>query len=263
MDASIGFVTQTGMDIPEAVRRAAKYSFNHVEILMEGNADHSRINTDAINHAASTHDLDIHVHLPFQLDIASPKQYVRDGSVREVIAAIETASTIGAGKAILHAGTRAWLDAWDPEDVKSHLLSSIQRLTQIANDHGIELCVENLPSGFYTLRDDFPTLLKQTDASVCLDTGHALREGWSETGVGEYIADTMNQVTHIHVSDPREDGAVHLPIGAGSTEFSDIFTPLLETNWSGTVSVEVFTYNFEYLQASRDHIASILNKGAP
>ena len=140
MDASIGFVTQTGMDIPEAVRRAAKYSFDHVEILMEGNADHSRINTDAINHAASTHDLDIHVHLPFQLDIASPKQYVRDGSVREVIAAIETASTIGAGKAILHAGTRAWLDAWDPEDVKSHLLSSIQRLTQVANDHYRTLC---------------------------------------------------------------------------------------------------------------------------
>lgn len=259
MDTSIGFITQTGMNVPEAIRRAARYSFDHVEVLMEGNADRSRIDTDAIDRAATTNDIDIHVHLPFYLDIASPKRYVREGSLREVIAAIETASDIGAGNAILHAGTRAWMAAWDPRDVKPHLHSSIQRLTQVANDHDMELCVENLPSDFYTLRDDFPTLLEQTDASVCLDTGHALREGWSEGEIGEYIAEKTNRVAHIHAADPREDGAVHLPIGAGSTDFSQIFTPLIETTWSGTISVEVFTYNFEYIRASRDHVSSVLD----
>jgi len=260
MDASIGFVTQTGMDVPETVRQAGRRSFDHVEVLMEGAADRSRIDSDAIDQAASTHDTDVHVHLPFHLDIASPKQYVRDGSVREVIAAIEAASNLGAGNAILHAGTRAWTAAWDPEDVKPHLLSSIQRLHRIATDHGLELCVENLPSGFYTLRDDFPTLLERTDVSLCIDTGHALREGWNEAEIGEYIAEPANRVAHVHVSDPREDGAVHLPIGAGSTDFTDIFTPLKETNWSGTISVEVFTHNFEYLEASRDHVTSILDE---
>lgn len=260
MVTSIGFVTQTGMNVSEAVRRAAQCSFDHVEILMEGNADHSRIDTDAINRAASTHGMDINVHLPFHLDIASPKQYVRDGSVREVRAAIETASSINADNAVLHAGTRAWMAAWDPEDVKPNLISSIQRLNQVASNNDIDLCVENLPSGFYTLRDDFSTLLERTDASICLDTGHALREGWDEDEIGEYIVDTTNRVRHIHAADPREDGAVHLPIGAGSTDFSDIFAPLIENNWSGTISVEVFTYNFEYLQASRDHVVSILDE---
>jgi sugar phosphate isomerase/epimerase len=248
------------MNVSEVIRRAAQRSFDHVEILMEGNADHSRIDTDAVNHAASNHDIDLHVHLPFHLDIASPKQYVRDGSIREVIAAIETASGLGADNAILHAGTRAWMAAWDAEDVKPHLLSSIQRLNQVANDNDIDLCVENLPSGFYTLRDDFPTLLEQTDANVCLDTGHALREGWDESEIGEYIVDSANRVTHIHVVDPREDGTVHLPIGAGSTDFSEICVPLTELNWSGSISVEVFTYNFDYLQASRDHVASLLTE---
>ena len=259
MCVSIGFVTQTGMDVPEAIRRAAQCSFDHVEVLMEGNADRTRIDTGAVDRAATAHDIDVHVHLPFHLDIASPKRYVRDGSLREVAAAVETASTVGAGNAILHAGTRAWMAAWNPEEVKPHLLSSIRRLDRVAHEHGVELCVENLPSDVFSLREDFPTLLERTDASVCLDTGHALREGWDETGIGEYVADPANRVAHVHVSDPRADGAVHLPVGSGSTDFDDVFAPLVETGWSGTVSVEVFTYSFEYLRASRDHVVSILD----
>ena len=161
----------------------------------------ARIDTDAVDHAPTAHDTDGHVLLPFHLDIASPKRYVPDGSLREGAAAAGTASTVGAGNAVavLHAGTRAWMAAWDPGDVKPHLLPSIRR---------------------------------------------------------------PDRVAHVHVSGPRADGAVHLPVGAGSTDLDDVFAPLVETRRSGTASVEVFTYDFEYLRASRHHVVSRLD-GAP
>lgn len=254
MAVSIGFVTQTGMDPREAIQRSADHGFDYIELLMEGNNDRSQLDPHAVQRAAASNEVNIHVHLPFHLDVASPKEHVREGGVREVEAAIETAATAGAGKAVLHAGTRAWLAAWDPEDVKPHLRRSIRHLNGVAEDQSVELCVENLPSGFFTLREDFPHLLEETDASVCLDTGHALRDGWDESEVGEFVADPTNRVSHFHLSDPREDGAVHLPLGSGSTDFETLLRPIAESDWSGTASVEVFTYDFEYLAVSKRHV---------
>lgn len=254
MTVPIGFVTQTGMSPEDVFPQAAEHEFAHVELLMEGNNDRSRLDPDAVKRAATEHGVDVHVHLPWYLDIASPKKHVREGSIREVEEAIKVAAEAGAGKAILHAGTRAWMAAWEPEDIKPQLLSSIRRLDDVARKNSVELCVENLPSEFYTLRKDFPTLLSETDSSVCLDTGHALREGWDETEVGAFIVDPANRVSHVHLADPREDGAVHLPLGAGSTDFEELLAPVGESDWSGTVSVEVFTSNFDYLAASKRHV---------
>lgn len=257
MTVPIGFVTQTGMSPEEVFQQAAEHEFAHVELLMEGNNDRSRFNPNTVKQVATEHGVNVHVHLPWYLDISSPKEHVREGSIREVEEAIEVAAEAGAGKAVLHAGTRAWMAAWDPEDIKPQLLTSIRRLDDVARENSVELCIENLPSGFYTLREDFPTLLSETDSSVCLDTGHALREGWDEAAVGAFISDPANRVSHIHLADPRADGAVHLPLGAGSTDFEALLTPVGESDWSGTVSVEVFTTNFDYLAASKRHVEAL------
>lgn len=254
MAVSIGFVTQTGMEPSETIQKAVEHGFDHVELLMEGNNDRSRLDADVVNESVASNDVDLHAHLPFHLDVASPKEHVREGSIKEVEAAIETAAAAGAEKAVLHAGTQAWLAAWDPEYVKSNLIQSIRHLDEVAEAYEMELCVENLPSGFFTLREDFPRLLAETDASVCLDTGHVLREGWDEAEIGEYVANSDHRVSHLHLADPREDGAVHLPLGSGSTEFETLLRPVTESDWSRTASIEVFTYNFDYLAASKRHV---------
>lgn len=254
MAPSIGFVTQTGMDLQDVIPRAGERGFSHVEILLEGNNDRRRFDPRMAGRLADENDVDIHVHLPFYLDVASPKEHVRRGGRREVQEAIEVAGAAGAGKAILHAGTRAWTSAWDHDVVKSHLLESIAHLDGVARTNDVELCAENLKSEFFTLREDFPDLLAETDVGVCLNAGHALRRGWSVSEIRSFVSDPANRVSHLHLEDPRDDGADHLPLGAGSTDFSELLAPLEESSWPDTVSIEVYTYDFEYLSASKERV---------
>ncbi|MFB6167060.1 MAG: TIM barrel protein, partial [Candidatus Nanohaloarchaea archaeon] len=111
-DIRKGFVTQMGMDRYEAFEKAGEYGFDFVEIMMDGEDHRSNLQEDRddIIDALEDNDLDLAVHLPFSVDIGSPHEHVRHGSIEEILTCIETAASLGAEKAVLHAGSRG---AWD------------------------------------------------------------------------------------------------------------------------------------------------------
>lgn len=251
-----GFVTQTGMAIEDAVPRAAGMDFDYVELLMDGEHERTRLDPGDVRALADDHGVDLVVHLPFRLDVASPFEHVRDGGRREIAAALDTAAALDAEKAVLHAGSDAWPPAWDRDTVQGHLLDAVRDLDAHGRDRGVEVCVENLNNPWFDL-GEFPDLLDATDASVCLDTGHAYADGFDSAEIAAFVADHADRVSHVHVNDTRRsDRDEHLPFGAGFVDFEQVFEQLD----SATLSLEVFTLDWGYLEYSKERLDRVLEE---
>lgn len=256
MDASIGYVTQLGMDYERAFEVAADCGCDHVELLMDGANERRRLDPDSIRDAADDRGLDLLVHLPFALDLGSPYEHVRAGAIRELDAAIETAAEMGARKGVAHADSKAWSPAWDDPELREFVLESVRGI-EAASPADFEVCYENIPGGAFSTRD-FPTLFEETDAAMTLDTGHARVDGLDGRETAAFVAEHADRVSHFHLNDSRNPRDEHLPFGAGDVDFERILGALPD-DWAGTLSLEVFTLDYGYVGVSKEYLDRVLD----
>ncbi|WP_135826207.1 sugar phosphate isomerase/epimerase family protein [Halorussus ruber] len=257
MDASTGFVTQLGMDYETAFDVAAELEFDYVELLMDGDHERRALDPEVVGEEADARDLDLMVHLPFALDAGSAYEHVREGAIREVVAAAETAAAAGATKGVAHADSKAWRPAWDDDHLRERVFESVREIDARTPEE-FEVCFENIPSGACSTRD-FPDLFEETDAAMTLDTGHARVDGLDSAEMAEFVADHGDRISHFHLNDTRKPQDEHLPFGSGTIDFEAILRSLPE-GWSGTLSLEVFTLEYGYIGVSKEYLDNVLEE---
>ena len=255
MDASTGFVTQLGMDYETAFDVAEELAFDYVELLMDGDHERRNLDPEEVRTAAKTRDLDLMVHLPFALDVGSAYEHVREGAIQELVAAAETAAAAGATKGVAHADSKAWGPAWDDADLRELVFESVREIDARTPDD-FEVCFENIPRGACSTRT-FPTLFDETDAAMTLDTGHARVDGLDSAEMASFVADHADRISHFHLNDTRKPQDEHLPFGSGTIDFEQILGALPD-EWSGTLSLEVFTLDYGYIGVSKEYLDTVL-----
>ena len=247
----------TGVDKPEGFAFAEE-RFDFVELNMEYGFEVGRIDADRVADLATRRGVDLLVHLPYRLDAGSPQDHVREGSCRELEAALDVAAEVGAEKAVMHAGTMAHGDAWDRETVVAANVESIGRVREYGADRGVEVVVENLKGPFVDVHD-FPNLLSRTDATMCLDTGHAHLSGMGLDEQADFIRDHGDRISHVHLNDTRrDDDDEHLPVGLGTLDFGPLADAMRETGWTGTCTHEVFGFDLEYVGLGKERFDRLL-----
>ena len=245
MALDLGFVTQTTMHYDDAFPAAAAMELDYVELMLDGHHERSDLDADAVADAADDANLDLLVHLPFALDIGSPFEHVREGAIRELSAA----APFGAEKAVVHASSDAWRPAWDEATIQDAILESLSELEVVAEEVGVELCVENIPGEWFGL-DEFERLFDEIDLSMTFDTGHAYIEGYDSAAQAEFVAEHADRISHVHVNDTRKQADEHVPVGSGFLDFGRILDPLEDA----TLSIEVFTPSYEYVGLSANNL---------
>jgi sugar phosphate isomerase/epimerase len=240
-----GFTVENGADTEAAFRFAAERGFEFLELNMDHQFDRRRVDTAAVRELAETYELDLLVHLPYRVDVGTPLEHVREGSCRELEASIDTAVEMGAEKGVYHAQTRVRASKWDHDTVRASLYDSVERLTEYAGDRGFEAVLENVKSPFFDA-GDVPELFAETDATACLDTGHAHVTGQDGAEQADLLREHGDRISHVHLNETRhESGDEHLPVGMGRVDFAAIAGAMVETDWTGTCTHEVFTFDHE------------------
>lgn len=255
-----GYVTQThtgAVSWEDAIWDAADIGFDFVELYMDGATERSALDPGAVESALDEAGLDLLVHLPFvDVEIGSPRAPVREGSVGEQRACIDVAAEMGAEKAVLHAGTSARPPEWELDQIAPRLLESVRELDEFAGERGVEICVENLPGVPLTIHH-FDRVFEETDAAMTLDTGHARVDGFDAEEMAEFLEAHADRVSHVHINDAREASDEHVPTGSGTLDFETALGPVGE-GWTGTLSVEVYTFDSEYLALSKEKLDAVL-----
>jgi sugar phosphate isomerase/epimerase len=255
MDERTGFVTQLGMDHETSFRATEEFGFDYVELLMDGDGERRALDPDSVRKGVAERDLDLLVHLPFALDVGSAYEHVREGAIRELAAAAETAAAMGAEKGVAHADSKAWDPAWDDADLRQLVLDSVAEIESRTPD-GFDVCFENIPGGAFSTRD-FSDLFAETDAAMTFDTGHARVDGLDSAEMAEFVADHGDRISHFHLNDTRRPRDEHLPFGSGTIDFEAILGALPD-DWDGTLSLEVFTLDYGYVGVSKEYLDDVL-----
>jgi sugar phosphate isomerase/epimerase len=255
-----GFVSQTHSGdaaLADWMDRGGAAGFDFVEVYMDGATSRRALDPAAVVARADEHDLDVLVHLPFvDLDLGTPRNGVRDAALAELDACLAVAGDMNAEKAVVHPSSHASPPEWDREVVEPRIVDAIAGLDATAADHGVELCAENLPVGYFML-SAFDRLLDETDVSMTFDTGHARVDGYSAEDMARFLDAHRDRVSHVHVNDARTDADEHVPTGSGTTDFATALAPLGD-DWDGTLSLEVFTYDFDFLELGREKLHAVI-----
>lgn len=255
-----GFVSQTHSGdaaLEDWIDRGGAAGFDFVEVYMDGASARDALDPDAVVARADDVGLDVLVHLPFvDLDLGTPRDRVRDAALEELERCLDVAAELGAEKAVVHPSSHATPPEWDESVVEPRIVDAVADLDATAADRGVELCAENMPGGYFVL-SSFDGLLEATEVATTFDTGHARVDGYDAEAMAAYLDAHRDRVSHVHVNDARSDADEHVPTGSGTTDFATALAPL-RGDWDGTLSLEVFTYDFDFLELGREKLHAAL-----
>lgn len=262
MDLEQGFMVGGTVPWREAVATAGAEGFDFVELDMEQAFPAERTDGEAVRGVLDDHDLDVLVHLPYKLDPGSPLDHVREGACRELENAIDVAADLGATKGVMHAKSNAFRHTWGEDTLRESLYESVRRLSAYGAERGVEVCVENLKADFFDA-SDLPDLFAATDASACLDTGHAFVSGLDGADQAALLREHPDRISHVHLNDTRRrDDDEHLPVGLGRVAFAPLVDAMRATDWTGTCTHEQYYFDLAYAGPGKAAFERLLRNGS-
>ncbi|MCJ7428771.1 MAG: sugar phosphate isomerase/epimerase [Candidatus Nanohaloarchaeota archaeon QJJ-5] len=177
---------------------------------------------------------DLVVHLPFRQPMATSVEMFNEAFLSYMDQLLTSIAPLDPTKAVVHASCR------DPErqEERDRLEKQIRELEAIGKSHDVQICHENVGNFDGPALNDLAAMIAETDARMCLDTGHAFDEAGQE-GLEDIVATYPDLIDHVHLQDTRPGQDLHMPIGAGEIEFDPLGEHLSADDTS--ICLELFT----------------------
>lgn len=191
-------------------------------------------------------------HTAWHLPIASPFPEIKRAARDLYKRGLDCFADAGVRLVNVHPDQRVPMHSKD--QVRSMNAEAIGQLAEDAAGRGITLMVENLDRLFSDVEDLRVILDACPDVDFHLDVGHAnLRLGMGEANRTASLLEAFgDRLAHVHLSDNRGgEGDLHLPLGAGTIDWKAAVRNLKAAGYDGTVTLEVFSREREYLRMSR------------
>ena len=249
----IGAMNNPMFDVVEEIRTYAAYGLDFIDLTLEPQAAYSAtLPVEQVKCALEQTGLGIIGHTAYYLPIASPIPEVRECAIAELERDLQVFASLGAKKMNVHPFVKAPLheNRW----IREMNISAFRRLLVRSNELGIKLMLENLPPLFNTPRDLLIVFTAVPELGFHLDVGHANLETEHNLTV-ELASLFANRLEHVHFSD-NNGGTMdlHLPLGVGKIDWKWIVHILKRVGYDGTITLEVFAHDREYLLISRDKL---------
>ncbi|MBW2603026.1 MAG: sugar phosphate isomerase/epimerase [Deltaproteobacteria bacterium] len=241
----------------------SKLGFDYIELTMDAPQAHYSIirqQKKRLLKALDRHKMKLVCHLPSFVYTADLTRGLREASLNEVLKSLEVAAELGCLKAVLHPSYIMGLGIFVMDQAREYALESLDAITEKADQLDLLLCLENLfpkthspakPEDFAEIFVKFPRL------KLTLDTGHAHIGDTEGKRAVKFIERFSDRIGHIHVSDNLGEVDNHLPVGAGTVNFSEIVKALKDMGYNDTITLEVFSKDRDYLKMSRNKIAAM------
>lgn len=162
-------------------------------------------------------------------------------SVRHVERALRGAAIIGATRVTIHPGNHTALSRGHYKKLHAQARKAVKRLDKTGRDLGLELCLENMPTGWAFETDSLEKLLDLTEGTefkLCYDLGHA--------HVAQRLKEfdkAAKKIANVHLSDNKGDFDAHLTLDEGTLPWRDSLAKLLKGGYKGTFVVESRTHD--------------------
>src|SRR5205085_1802876 len=139
---------------------------------------------------------------------------------------------------------------------------SLRELIEVARPLGVGVMIENLPDSFNTAEQLGDLLEPLPELGLHLDLGHANLHVDHNTAA-PILAAFGPRLRHVHLHDNKGgDADLHLPLGAGTLDVPRQVQLLKRSGYDGTITLEVFSPDRQFLAYSRDVLRRLWNTTA-
>ncbi len=223
------------------------------EIVQEGEQCLNQDKIGLVRDIHDTTDLELSLHLPFSdMNLASLNLGIHQEILRQMEDYLELASDF-VELAVVHPGYLSPYGVQVPDKAWEQNVRSLQQLSDIAEEHGILLAVENMPDIALVFGRTPEEMLELIDDAgrenikMTFDVGHANTMGM----VDEFMIACRDHISHIHIHDNHGTKDEHLPLGKGNIDWERLFGDL--SHYTGTFVTEMKDLNegaqcLEYLK---------------
>ncbi|SRR5579883_2198192 len=246
----IGAMNHPMRDAVGEISSFREMGFDFVDLTLEPARAHpDALDVKAVADALSASGLGAVGHTAWFLPIASSFDRVRQAALDELTACLDVFAQLQIRRVNVHPDQRVSL--YERGWVVERNADALRYLVTRAAERDIQLMVENIPGLFNTpetlrgLLDAVPGLAWH------LDVGHA-NLGAPRNATEHLLESVGDRIAHVHLSDNKGgDADLHLPLGAGTIDWRWVVTVLKRFGYDGTITLEVFSPDSDYLAMSR------------
>jgi len=253
-------------DPVEEIEFAGKHGFQGFELAFEhpeATPEQILKKSGQILDAFSRYDLIRIGHTQSFVNICDSSELVRRASLQETIKALEAAHRLDIGFLTVHPGF-LWPVMTGKKALKK-TCESLRELLNVVDELDLILGLENLPPrffpprGYFSKTEEFNIVFTQIASQrlkLVLDVAHA---SFPESDPPlNFIDKFYEKLAHVHLSDNLGRSDDHLPLGAGRVGYKTPVMELRKRNYSGTVTLEIFSKDRDYLLMSKRKLEELL-----
>lgn len=252
----IGAMNHPAHDVMQEIEWMAAMGLEFLDLTLEPPMAASwRVNPHDIRAALERHGMQVVGHTGFYLPMGSAIEEIRCGVVAELRRCLEVFSMAGARWMNLHADH--YVPMHDRGFFIEQNLRTFRQILPDARRLGVGLMIENLPGDYNSAPQLGELLDPLPELGLHLDIGHANLEV-AHNATESILAAYGTRLRHVHLHDNKGGSAdLHLPLGAGNLDLPSAIRALKRCGYDGTITLEVFTPDRQYLAYSRDVLRRI------
>jgi sugar phosphate isomerase/epimerase len=255
----IGMMNNPSRDPLREIAWAAEHDFQFIDLTLEHpKTGADVVDADAIRAALDATGLGIVGHTAWYLPFASPVPRLREAAIAEVESALPHFVAAGAALVNVHPDGGRRTVGIGAEQILAWNVAAFARLAASAQAHGLRLMVENIPEHGATVADLSAMLDAHPTIGFHLDIAHAQVRG---NRTHDYLSAFAERIVHAHLSDNSGRSDDHLPLGAGRLDWKRLARALKRTGYDGTITLEVFSDDADYLLASQRKLRAAWDQG--
>jgi sugar phosphate isomerase/epimerase len=250
----IGAMNHPARNPLEEIDWFGRQGFDFVDFTLEPPAaDPSQIDPIAVRAALNRYSLGVMAHTAWFLPFGSPFASIREACLGEFRRALGMAHQIGATVMNTHYSKAPGF--FSKEQIVGWHVEVLSRLCQEAAEIGMTIVLEHVPHGGSEQLENIVEIMEKVPLlRFHLDSGHAkLERGYDRWE--EYLNRLGPKLLHVHLSENDGTADQHLPLGAvprSTTNWPQHIQKLKTTGYDGTITLEVFSAQKEYLLMSRE-----------
>ncbi len=232
-----------------------RMGFDFIELTIdppEATPERLLANRGSISDALSAHGIWAIAHLPCSVRTADLYDSIRLASRMEVFKAIDALPELGIRIANLHPSHIPRMARHMGDYGRRLGMDFLRAALERAEERGIYITIENMcPSdGWLSEPEEFEEVLEAfPDVGLTLDLGHANLLAPRNRSI-EFVRRFGDRLRHLHVHDNFGLSDEHLPPLCGNVDFPSIFSAIKRSGYDGTMTLEVFSKDRDYLRVS-------------
>jgi len=250
----IGRMNDPAQPLGQEIEYTAKQGFDFVEITLEPpQAGIEQINVPEVRRQLRDLGLAALGHTAYYLPLACPFERVRQAAVEVLKRCLEAFAELQVPTMTVHPD-HGVLHGFEVKDILACNLKSFAELVAYGKEVGVAVLLENLDRHLGSAENLRPIFEALPDLGWTLDVAHA-NLGTPQNRTGELLHHLGSHLRHVHFSDNyggRDD--LHLPLGTGRMLFPPLIRQLQAAGYDGTVTLEVFSRERDYLLLSREKL---------